>query len=89
MLKLKGVSVKRNPHINKDAYISVLTENKIVMGVNVGFVAKVNQLLLQKIKVHKNALVPNHNKMIVLENQSCALIIKGLDPKKDYIIVKS
>jgi hypothetical protein len=87
-LKLKGVSVKRNPQINKEAYISVLTENKTVMGVNVGFVSKVDQLLLQKIEVHKNALVPKHNKMIVLENQSCAPIIKGLDPKKDYIIAE-
>jgi hypothetical protein len=80
--KNKGLNMKRNK-LNSDSYKSVLNDKVIIKGTNVGFHFKNNQMT--KLEITKNALTPTHNKMVCLDNNSCAPIIYGLT-KENYVV---
>lgn len=74
-LKLKGVSLKKN-NIKSSDYESIIKDKIIVPGININLQMKKNRM--SKVTVNKNALTGFHNKMIVLENESCVPFINGL-----------
>jgi hypothetical protein len=91
--KLKGVSQKQNEGIlSYENYKKVAEEKIIIKASNKGFRLMknpdTNEHRYVKYEVEKNALTPNHNKMVVLPNQSCAPYIEGLDPKTDYVVLE-
>ena len=81
-LKLKGVSLKKNI-IKYEDYKSIIENKSIKQGKNINLQMNNNQM--SKLTVQKNALTGLHNKMIVLDNQSCCPYILGLT-SKDYLI---
>lgn len=74
-LKLKGVSLKTNNIVSSD-YKDIIDHQCVKSGKNINL--QMNAHMMSKITINKNALTGFHNKMIVLENQSCAPFIYGL-----------
>jgi hypothetical protein len=83
-MKAKGADLRRN-RITPDDYKATVLENRIIQGENCGFyVYDINGTKhMVKMLTRKNVITPIHNKMICLDNYSCAPIIKGLS-KEDY-----
>ena len=80
-LKLKGISLKKND-IKPCDYKEVLDNQTVKKGKNINL--QMNNNVMSKITVIKNALTMYHNKMIVLSNQCCCPYIHGLTAKDYY-----
>ncbi|WP_289705296.1 hypothetical protein, partial [Bacteroides acidifaciens] len=77
-LKLKGVSLKKNV-IKSSDYKDIIENNSVKQGKNINLQMNGNQM--SKVTIQKNALTGFHNKMIVLEDQTCIPFIRGLTAK--------
>ena len=83
-LKVKGVSLKKN-NINPTDYYTIIVDKCVIPGKNINLQMNRNQM--SKVTIQKNALTGFHNKMIVLEDQTCVPFIKGLTAND--VIIKS
>ncbi|KAA6359191.1 MAG: hypothetical protein EZS28_045282 [Streblomastix strix] len=68
-VKLKGLNLKSNPQINKDAYEENIRCGTVVQGKNISL--RQHQGKMSQIEVFKNGITGTHTKMIVLPNQCC------------------
>jgi hypothetical protein len=84
IMKAKGADLRRN-HITPDDYKATVLEKQIIQGENCGFYVHDIDGMKHMVKMltRKNIITPIHNKMICLDNYSCAPIIQGLS-KEDY-----
>ncbi|KAA6366826.1 MAG: hypothetical protein EZS28_037647, partial [Streblomastix strix] len=78
VIKLKGMSLKMNPQINKDAYENNIKKETIVKGKNTSLRQHIERnsddevfSKMSRINTTKNGITGVHTKMIVLENQCC------------------
>ncbi|KAA6381509.1 MAG: hypothetical protein EZS28_022964 [Streblomastix strix] len=79
-IKLKGVNQKTNK-ITKEQIVDCIEEGKITKCTNMRLGQKNHQM--SQLAIEKNGITGIHDKMIVLENQSCCPFIFGLS-SKDY-----
>ncbi|KAA6356344.1 MAG: hypothetical protein EZS28_048129 [Streblomastix strix] len=89
VVKLKGMSLKLNPQINKDAYENNIKNGKIVKGKNTSLRQHIERnsddevfSKMSRINTTKNGITGVHTKMIVLENQCCCPYIDGISADK-------
>ncbi|KAA6375763.1 MAG: hypothetical protein EZS28_028710 [Streblomastix strix] len=68
-VKLKGLNLKSNPQINKDAYEDNIRNGTVVQDKNISL--RLHQRKMSLIEVFKNGITGTHTKMIVLPNQCC------------------
>jgi hypothetical protein len=89
-MRVKGVSVNINDHITGDSYMNVITKKENnVYGKNILLHSNKNVgYYMVKEEVEKKALTLNHNKMLCLNNFSCAPYNKSI-PLTNYIIKKN
>ncbi|KAA6372242.1 MAG: hypothetical protein EZS28_032232 [Streblomastix strix] len=95
VVKLKGMSLKLNPQINKDAYENNIKKGKIVKGKNTSLRQHQERnsddevfSKMSRINTTKNGITGVHTKMIVLENQCCCPYIDGISADKYKIQYK-
>ncbi|KAA6364944.1 MAG: hypothetical protein EZS28_039529 [Streblomastix strix] len=95
VVKLKGMSLKLNPQINKDAYENNIKNGKIVKGKNTSLRQHQERnsddevfSKMSRINTTKNGITGVHAKMIVLENQCCCPYIDGISADKYKIQYK-
>jgi hypothetical protein len=89
VMKVKGVSLKQNPHITPESYKQVLESKIPAMGENILLKMKSEKgkdFQMTKQIQPKIVMTAIHNKMRVLSNESCAPFIEGLG-KDDYIVI--
>ncbi|KAA6367403.1 MAG: hypothetical protein EZS28_037070 [Streblomastix strix] len=79
-IKLKGVNQKSNK-ITKDQIVDCINEGKITKCTNMRLGQKNHQM--SQLSIEKNGITGIHNKIVVLENQSCCPYMYGLTAK-DY-----
>ena len=84
-LKVKGISLKKN-NIKSSDYKDVIDGRTVKKGKNINL--QMNNNVMSKITVIKNALTCMHTKMVVLSNQCCCPFINGLTAK-DYFVEMS
>jgi hypothetical protein len=72
--KMKGVKKSLNP-LGCEDYDKAFEST--VKGENINL--QLNQGTMSKITIHKNALTGTHTKAVVLENESCAPFVYGID----------
>ncbi|WP_334087061.1 hypothetical protein, partial [Helicobacter typhlonius] len=86
--------MKQNCKIHPSSYLSVINDNKVFKGKNINL--QMNRkhnsdgkisIQMSKVTIKKNALAGFHNKMIVLEDQTCVPFIKGLTAND--VVIKS
>ncbi|KAA6346187.1 MAG: hypothetical protein EZS28_052111 [Streblomastix strix] len=82
-VKLKGLNLKSNPKINKDAYENNIKIGTVVQGKNISL--RQHQGKMSQIEVFKNGITGTHTKMIVLPNQCCCPFVWQLTADK-YIV---
>ena len=81
-LKLKGVSLKKN-NIKSSEYKEIIEKQTIMKGKNINL--QMNNQLMSKITVIKNALTMMHNKMITLSNHCYCPYIHGMNASSYFI----
>ncbi|KAA6370398.1 MAG: hypothetical protein EZS28_034075 [Streblomastix strix] len=79
-IKQKGVNQKINK-ITKDQIVDCINVGKITQCTNMRLGQKNHQMC--QLSIEKNGITGIHNKMIVLENQSCCPFMYGITAK-DY-----
>ncbi|KAA6385372.1 MAG: hypothetical protein EZS28_019098 [Streblomastix strix] len=72
-VKLKGLNLKSNPQINKQAYEENIKNGTIVKGKNMSFRQRAGEMI--QIEVLKNGITECHTKMVTLPNQCCSPFI--------------
>ena len=82
-LRFKGVRKDQNKHLNKESFVDVVKNNKVIKGCNYNLQLKNN--VMSSVKINKNALTGVHVKMIVLPNGCCCPYIYGLTAN-DYLV---
>jgi hypothetical protein len=83
-IKIKGVSANRNKQITGDSYYNCLFKNEEILGENCMFLTiKHNNYDISKVSVLKTALTKKNNKMVCLDNNSCAPFLEGV-PLQNY-----
>ncbi|KAA6371194.1 MAG: hypothetical protein EZS28_033281 [Streblomastix strix] len=95
VVKLKGLSLKLNPQIYKDAYENNIKNGTVVKGQNTSLRQQQERNYddevfskMSRINTTKNGITGVHTKMIVLENQCCCPYIDGISADKYKIQYK-
>ncbi|KAA6386008.1 MAG: hypothetical protein EZS28_018467 [Streblomastix strix] len=95
VIKLKGMSLKMNPQINKDAYENNIKNGTVAKGKNTSLRQHIERneedevfSKMSRINTTKNGITGVHTKMIVLKNQCCCPYIEGITADKYKIQYK-